>query len=67
MLKKGSGNQSIQFGNNNSEINVIISDNEMMREMQELIMQLSSDIVWAEQQLKAKDIIIEELLKRLKR
>lgn len=55
---------TIQIGNNNSEINVIVTSED--GELHERIVQLSADIEWATQQLQMKDVLIEQLLKKLK-
>lgn len=65
MLKKRF--DSIQLGNNNSDINVIITQDDKVKEILKKNIQLSNDLAWAEQQLKIKDMIIEQLLKRLKK
>lgn len=67
MQENGVENTPIYFGNNNTDISVNITDNDYMRNMQERIVKLSSDLSWAEQQLEMKDLIIEELLNQLKK
>lgn len=64
MLVENGLKNTISIGNNNSEVNVIVNENN--RELREENAELSAYIVWANQQLKMKDVLIEQLLKKLK-
>lgn len=58
---------NVSIGNNNTGVSVIISADEEIMKLMKKNAQLTSDLAWAVQQLKLKEMIIDELLKRLKR
>lgn len=57
----------VHVENNDGRVNVVLYESGDTMELHNKIVRLSTDLAWAEEQLKTKDMIIDILLSKLKK